>query len=74
LRRPDLLILDEPTNHLDAGAIQRLANRLGDLPFRPAVLVISHETHVLQHADCAYRLENRRLRAVTIEASSGASR
>jgi ATP-binding cassette, subfamily B, bacterial len=71
LRRPDLLILDEPTNHLDAAAIQRLANRLGDLPFRPAVLVISHETHVLQHADQAYRLENRRLRAVAIEAPSG---
>ena len=74
LRRPDLLILDEPTNHLDAAAIQRLANRLSDLPFRPAVLVISHETHVLHHADQAYRLEDRRLRPVAIEAPSGAPR
>jgi len=68
---PDVLLLDEPTNHLDAAAIQRLAQRLGDLPFRPAVLVISHETHVLQHADQAYRLENRRLRPMAIQAPSG---
>jgi ATP-binding cassette subfamily B protein len=68
LRRPDLLILDEPTNHLDAAAIERLAGRLGALPFRPAVLVISHETHVLRHADQAYRLEGGRLHLVAAEA------
>src|SRR5579871_195803 len=75
LRRPDLLILDEPTNHLDAAAIERLANRLDSLPFRPAVLVISHETHVLRHTDRAYRLENGRLTTVEIAgAAPGAGR
>jgi ABC-type multidrug transport system fused ATPase/permease subunit len=74
IRRPDLLILDEPTNHLDAAAIESLASRLGKLPFRPAVLVISHETHVLHHADRAYHLENGRLRPAAIGTSPEAAR
>ena len=69
LRRPDLLVLDEPTNHLDAEAIERLAASLDGLPFRPAVLVISHEAHVLRHATLAYRIEASRLSPAALPAA-----
>jgi len=68
LRRPDLLVLDEPTNHLDAEAIERLAASLEGLPFRPAVLVISHEAHVLRHATVAYRIASGRLSLAALPA------
>jgi ABC-type multidrug transport system fused ATPase/permease subunit len=58
LRRPELLVLDEPTNHLDEQAIGTLMSRMEALPFRPAVLVISHEPRVLRHVDEAWRLED----------------
>jgi ABC-type multidrug transport system fused ATPase/permease subunit len=61
LRRPDLLILDEPTNHLDEDAVEHLMNTLDGLPFRPAILVISHELRVLRHVDRSFKLENGRL-------------
>jgi ABC-type bacteriocin/lantibiotic exporter with double-glycine peptidase domain len=67
LRRPELLILDEPTNHLDEPAIEQLMNRLERLPFRPSVLVISHEWRVLRHVDRAYRLADGRLVEVALE-------
>ena len=61
LRRPDLLVLDEPTNHLDEEGITMLMENLGRLPFRPAVILISHEWHVLRHAERAWRLTEGRL-------------
>ncbi len=61
LRRPDLLILDEPTNHLDEDAVEHLMDTLDVLPFRPAILVISHELRVLRHVDHSFKLENGRL-------------
>jgi len=67
LRAPDLLILDEPTNHLDEEGIAILMRSLDDLPFRPAVILISHEAHVLRHADRAWRLAGGRLEEAVVE-------
>jgi ABC-type bacteriocin/lantibiotic exporter with double-glycine peptidase domain len=61
LRRPELLILDEPTNHLDDDGIASLVENLGRLPFRPAVIIVSHEWRVLRHTSQAWRLTEGRL-------------
>ena len=61
LRSPDLLILDEPTNHLDEAAVATLMRNLEELPYRPAVILISHERHVVRHAGRALRLSHGRL-------------
>jgi len=68
LRQPDFLIFDEPTNHLDEGAIVTLLHNLARLPFRPAVLIISHDPVALRHAARTLRLEGGRLRETALEA------
>jgi ATP-binding cassette subfamily B protein len=67
LRRPDLLILDEPTSHLDEEGIAHLMAALGALPFRPAILLISHELRVLRHVESACRLVDGRLEPLALE-------
>lgn len=67
LRRPDLLILDEPTNHLDDAGIASLIGSLDGVPFRPAVIVISHEWRVLRHATRAWRLTGGKLVETALE-------
>jgi ATP-binding cassette subfamily B protein len=57
LRQPDFLLFDEPTNHLDEAAITTLLSNLADLPFSPAVLIVSHDPMVLRHVSRAWRLE-----------------
>src|SRR5690606_15533090 len=44
--RPNLLLLDEPTNHLDLEMRQALAVALQD--FEAAVLLVSHDRHLLR--------------------------
>ncbi|GIG40597.1 ABC transporter ATP-binding protein [Cellulomonas phragmiteti] len=41
--RPALLVLDEPTSGLDAATARDVAAAFTSLPWRPAVLVISHD-------------------------------
>jgi ABC-type bacteriocin/lantibiotic exporter with double-glycine peptidase domain len=60
-RRPKLLIMDEPTNHLDRVAVKQLLDNLDGLGDRPGILIISHDTSVLGHADKVYQLEKGRL-------------
>jgi ATP-binding cassette, subfamily B, bacterial len=68
LRQPDFLIFDEPTNHLDEEAITTLLHNLARLPFRPAVLMISHDPVAIRHASRAWRLEGGCLREEALEA------
>ncbi len=67
LRKPDFLIFDEPTNHLDEDAIATLLHNLARLPFRPAVLMISHDPVAIRHASRAWRLEGGCLREEALE-------
>ncbi len=57
LRRPSLLILDEPTTSLDREATPSLLTALHDLPWRPTVLLISHDPAVLAHAERLYEVD-----------------
>ncbi len=65
LRRPKLLILDEPTNHLDKAAVRQLMVSLDNLDDHPAILMISHDLSVVNHADEVYELENGVLKQFT---------
>ena len=64
LRQPRILILDEPTNHLDQATVDALLDRIRDLPERPAIVLISHDPHVIDQADTVYRVEDGRVRAL----------
>jgi len=57
LKKPRLLILDEPTNHLDTQAVTMVMERLSALPFKPAILIISHELEVVDLADFVYEIQ-----------------
>lgn len=54
LRKPALLILDEPTSGLDRDSTPALLHALHELPWQPTVLLISHDSAVLAHAERRY--------------------
>lgn len=58
---PRLVVLDEPTNHLDTGGSETVARLIRALPGAPAVLIISHDPILADHADFHFRLAGGRL-------------
>ena len=67
LGRPALLVLDEPTLHLDAAGTRDLMANLGELPWTPAVLLITHDPAVADLAGAVYTLDGGRLREAVRE-------
>ncbi len=57
MRKPGLLILDEPTNHLDNDAIARIMTNLKSIEYHPAILLISHNMDVVNHAEEIFMLD-----------------
>jgi len=66
-RRPRLLVLDEPTSSLDDEVGARVLAALRELPWRPTVLLISHDPAVLALADRCYEVGGRRARLTAAE-------
>ncbi|MFC1574464.1 ABC transporter ATP-binding protein [Gemmatimonadota bacterium] len=63
VRRPRLLILDEPGNHLDSESLSRILGRICSLPYRPSILLISHQDDVVRFASEVFELQGGRLRS-----------
>jgi len=62
--KPNLLILDEPTNHLDLEMRHALTVALQD--FRGAVIVVSHDRHLLRNTvDELWLVANNKLESFT---------
>jgi ABC-type bacteriocin/lantibiotic exporter with double-glycine peptidase domain len=61
LKFPKLLILDEPTNHLDRATIDLLLKNLKSMPNSPTILIISHDSCLINQADFLYTLKNGQL-------------
>ena len=74
IRRPALLILDEPSTSLDRVALPAVLDALRSLPWRPTVLLISHEPAVIRHADRVYELEDGASIEVAVGEAAGAVR
>jgi len=68
-RRPRLLVLDEPTSSLDDEVAARVLAALRELPWRPTVLLISHDPVVLALADRRYEVGGRGARLTTPDPS-----
>ncbi len=62
--RPSLLILDEATSALDPASEQAICKTIEKLRGDLTILAISHQTALVEVADCVYRLDNGRARAV----------
>jgi ABC-type bacteriocin/lantibiotic exporter with double-glycine peptidase domain len=61
-RQPAVLLLDEPTNQLDERLATHLIEHLRSLPWRPALLIATHElARVSAHADAILDLRAGRL-------------
>jgi ABC-type multidrug transport system fused ATPase/permease subunit len=61
VRKPPLIVLDEPSSHLDAGAVAALLRNLAQLPWSPAVLLITHDPAVSAAADRVVELREGRI-------------
>ncbi len=58
VHKPKLLILDEATSALDPESEAAIGKTMEDLRGTLTILAISHQTALVDAADCVYRLEN----------------
>jgi ABC-type bacteriocin/lantibiotic exporter with double-glycine peptidase domain len=61
VHRPKLILLDEPTANLHGDVSRRVMENLRQLPWRPTVIVITHDREVASTADRSVRLEDGRV-------------
>jgi len=71
--RPRFLLLDEPTNHLDSASIARFKRHLRILNPRPAILLISQDSSILEEADRVLELCDGRISEVRASAGNAAT-
>ncbi|MGI9295229.1 MAG: ABC transporter ATP-binding protein [Pseudomonadales bacterium] len=64
VHKPSLLILDEATSALDPASEQAICKTIEKLRGELTILAISHQTALVEVADCVYRLENGQALAV----------
>ncbi len=61
LTRPALLVLDEPTAHLPEDVADRVIGNLLTLPWRPTILLITHDADIAARMDRTLHLTRGRL-------------
>lgn len=67
LARPRLIVLDEPTAHVPRASGARIVENLTRLPWRPTVLIITHDPAIAARAGRIVHLRDGRATAVVSE-------
>lgn len=62
LQRADIALLDEPTNNLDRAARRRLVEAIDAWPSGRSLVVVSHDTDLLEHVDRIVEVHGHELR------------
>ncbi len=70
LAQPALILLDEPTTHLERDIATDLVRNLSALPWRPTLLVITHDPAIAALADRTLALDRGTLNARRVAAAS----
>ena len=63
LQRADVALLDEPTNNLDRASRERLVAAVDAWPTQRSLVVVSHDTELLEHVDRIVEVHGRELRS-----------
>lgn len=63
LQRADVALLDEPTNNLDRPSRERLVAAVDAWPTQRSLVVVSHDTELLEHVDRIVEVHGRELRS-----------
>ena len=63
LQRADVALLDEPTNNLDRASRERLVAAVDAWPTQRSLIVVSHDTELLEHVDRIVEVHGRELRS-----------
>lgn len=63
LQRADVALLDEPTNNLDRASRERLVAAVDAWPTQRSLVVVSHDTELLEHVDRVVEVHGRELRS-----------